>query len=213
VIHGEKRCLMALAGLGALGSAGLVLSLVDDERRGALWHEVQSLAPWQAHMRPEQGAEICVQITALAGAVEPLLNRARFDARVVAVAVDGAGVTVRNPPVELELELENATRDGLRIRLGESSLRLPPKRFALLSLLAAAHPAGMTREELCANPALLSGWNWGRDHVAKLVHDTNAQVRKTPGLQHLRLIRFDHKTARYVLTVPPLSSSGGTSKY
>jgi hypothetical protein len=205
VIDEEPRRLVAIAGLGAIGTLGLTLCLVDDERRRQLWREVQEVAGWHAGLRPEESAEICVRITVPGDEQLGFLNAGRFAFSVAAVAIAGGEVVVREQP-EVELELEPDRNGGGRglLRLGGAEVRLSQKRFVLLDQLK-RHPDGVDPWELCRHPILLEGRKKSGEPntatLAKLVHDTNKYLHRHFGAGHSRLIRHDRRAGRYVLAI------------
>lgn len=204
----DGRLLVAIAGLGTLGTLGLMLILTDDERRRTFVSQVRELAPPHPDMRPEESFEICVRI-AVAGdeQLASFLNDPAFIFRVDAVAVAGAKTKVRE---EFGSELiltpypgDDDRRSGTVRLPGSAPVRLPPARFALLRRLV-EQPAEASPRKLMDHLAngkrvrkTLS--NVERVRLAKLVHDLNINLGQIPGLQGTRLVRFDRKQNRYVL--------------
>jgi hypothetical protein len=215
-ISGAEHLVIALAGLSTLGTLGLALILVDDERRKMLADQVRELLPWRAGLRPDLGIEICVRIS-VAGEAQlmRLPNKLEFAFRVDAVVVSSRlpgsrEVQKVRTEAEPEIVLIPARKGGVVRLPGAAQVKLPQTRFALLRLLV-EQPSEATRGTLQRLRA--DGGKKGRaargGRLAKLVHDLNASLRTLPGLEAARPVRFRKKEHRYALVGVRGSLLGG----
>ena len=214
----DTRTLVAIAGLGALGTLLLTVILTDDTRRRRLIEQAGALAPLGRHHLPRQGIEICVrvqvpdeeQLTTLLNGLSS--GAPAFDFRVDAVAVameDGKrDVRIRAArSTHVELQTGDASGRGGHVRLAHTGqpVALSARRFALLRRLVEA-PDQATKDALCRHLGLMKKRRGGRAQpnyatLQKLVFDLNKNLKKdhAVGERNLRLVYFDRKKGRYVL--------------
>jgi hypothetical protein len=197
----QVRRLLGISGLSTLGTLGLTLILVDDDRRRELARQVREVCPWDAKLRPWNSFEICVRIQVNEKHLADFLNRPKFDFRVEVVAVEGGESRVREDRAELRLGKLDG-RHGT-VTIGGEMMKIPTRRFELLLRLVQRNGEA-SAEELCDDLGLpLDGAAEAdvkkkrRGLLAKMVHDLNATFKDIPGLPQGRVIQM--RGRRYVL--------------
>jgi len=218
-VRGAERTLVAIAGLGTLGTLLLTMILSDAAQRKELALQAGTLAPLTPRHLPRQCIELCVrvevpgekQLSNLLSALDSPWVEPPFRFQVDAVAVatdDGKEIKIRDV-TQTEMELRAAPEDqGGNVRLAHSGslIALSPQRFALLRRLAEA-PEACTREALCHDLGLVGKAPDGRQSVPKigallkLVHDLNKALKQDQSIgdRNVRLVHYDKRTERYVL--------------
>lgn len=202
-IKGEERHLVAIAGLGILGTLGLSVILTDERRRHELTRQVQEIAPLTERHLPERHIEIGVRITVDGHKqlVSLLNNLSRgepaftFQTEVVAVETTDGKSDIRFLAfAEMPIEL----------RTLEADLRHRPKCLALLRAIL-HEPDTATPNNLCLKLGFISKGRKSppsdqeRTRLAKLIHDLNTHLKGHTKDQHSRMIRFDKKRNTYVI--------------
>jgi hypothetical protein len=206
-LGGEERWLIALAGLGILGTLGLVTILSDGRMLQTLVQQVQDFAPLDERHLPEKHIEIVVKIEA--GGHERLIKLLNtiskqgeeafsFHAEAVAVAT-----TEGKPDIRFS-ETATARPRAVVLDLKELETQLSYKRRELLRHLINKEGKA-TPDALCVDLGFVPGGrkkqpsNRERGRLAKLVHDLNEDLlgRVTVAGAHTRIIRFEH--GHYIL--------------
>lgn len=216
----DTRTLVAIAGLGTLGTLLLAVILADDERRKQLAREAHALAPLGQHHLWGQCIEICVRVEVpgeehLSSLLNSLSSGApafQFQVDAVAVAMEDGKKDVRireDRPTALELHAGDTVERGGHVRLTHAgqAVALPAQRFALLQRLIDA-PQQASKKDLCRHLGLLTKPRPGRraepnyNALQKLVFDLNKNLKKdqSVGERNLRVVRFDRTEKRYVLS-------------
>ena len=216
----DTRTLVAIAGLGTLGTLLLAVILADDTRRTQLVRQAGALAPLGRHHLPGQCIEICVRVevpgeehlTNLLNILSSGAPAFQFQVDAVAVAMEDGKKDVRireDGPTALELHAGDTGQRGGHVRLTHAgqAVALSGQRFALLQRLLDA-PQQASKKELCRHLGLLKKQRPGRraepnyNALQKLVFDLNKNLKKdqSVGERNLRVVRFDRSEGRYVLS-------------
>ena len=214
--EGNVTSLVAIAGLGTLGTLGLAVILSDDVLRLRLRRQAERLAPLKRWHRPDQWVELCVRIevdgheklaTLLNDIHDPQHRPFRFEVEAVAVPRrTGPAVFVREPTtMELRLEPGQGRVAGGYVRAGDApKVRLSKKRMEAL-VLVRNEPDRATPEELCRRLGFTRKnrpvQESDRRNLSKLTHDLNRALLDDvlPEEYRGRPIRFSRKDGVYYL--------------
>ncbi|MBN1674815.1 MAG: hypothetical protein JXR37_27465 [Kiritimatiellae bacterium] len=208
--------LVAIGGLGALGTLGLAQILTTPEKRCKLAQQAAEVLELQQHHRWARHVEMCVRVQVSGEtALDRILNALAegdadaFDFQVEAIAVENEDGTAdirirkeRDAVYEIRLRRIDG-RNQVRVVPGGSWSDLPPKRFELLELLNDARE--MPAHELCRRLGYMGQGDKGEPNqktltrLSKLIHDLNKSLENACGEKRIRPVRFDKPKKVYRL--------------
>jgi len=191
-VLGQECCLRAIAGLTTLATLCLTAVLCDDEKRAELARQVEGLLRWRPEMRPEDSAEVCVEVAVDgAEALEDFLNQPVFTFAAVAVAVAGGELAVRAAPLREGILVPDGKGGGTLRMNGLPDIEISPARFELLKRLI-EQPRECTVADLCRDLKL------DENALGKRVHDLNVILQPLlSGLKERLVVQRDRKAHLY----------------
>jgi hypothetical protein len=212
---GEDRRLVSIAGLGSLGTLGLAVLLANRARRRELQQQAESLLPSASAHQPDLWAELSVRIEVegeeqLAGLLRGLEGGGvpfSYGLQTVALPTRSGRVVYRaTSPVggRLELRAASGAQEGGWVRPAGAHgwIELSPKQFRLIELIAENPGAASTKfmaQQLRSPEDPSEPGETQRRRLAKLVHDTNASLRRGGFAAGVRVIHYSKKRDTYVL--------------